>query len=77
MASPTTVPGGTSRRQVPRLQPDTYHLVTRTRAGRIGRFDRTAEAGAPYERAAMLTGNAAEQSLIEAKRRALPGPAER
>ncbi len=59
------------------LDLDIYHLFHATRADLLARLGRTAEADASYKRAATLTGNAAERSLLEEKRRALPGAADR
>jgi RNA polymerase sigma-70 factor, ECF subfamily len=59
------------------LDLDTYHLFHATRAELLARLGRTDEADQAFARAFALTNNAAEQALIESKRRALPNPAPR
>jgi RNA polymerase sigma-70 factor (ECF subfamily) len=50
---------------------DEYHLYHATRADLLARLDRAADARDAYDRALELTTNAAEQALLDAKRRVL------
>ena len=54
------------------LDLDSYHLFHATRADMLGRLQRYDEADRAYDRALALANNAAEQALLEHKRRSLP-----
>ena len=57
--------------EVDRLDLDTYHAYHATRADLLRRLGRGAEAAAAYDRAATLTGNAAERTFLAARRASL------
>ena len=58
---------------VDRLDLDEYHLLHATRADLLRRLGRKDEAAAAYDRATVLTTNAAERAFLDRRRRELPG----